>query len=460
MLSGRVEQLKGHRRIVTKSMARWRIPVLPILFAGWYEYVEESKEKMHMAAQQAAMAELKHGLEQELDHSRSLAVSESSRRMETCKRVVNRMIHIQLANAFDSYSERVMQSREKKSTAKRIMYRMLHTQLAAAFDCFSEAIDLLKAHRETAMRTIANWRTPIAKAMFERWLDFIDSTQEDAFIEGNELAKKKLAEALVNDKSLWDIKVQEEKDRRINQAKRIVVRMLHSQLAGAFDSYVDRVETMKIKRLTCQRIVHRMLHTHLAAAFDLFCQALGQLEAHRQVVEKAMSRWRKPMVVEAFGAWSEVVESGKDLLHTQAQQAAMLELKQGLEDECERVHSLAGHETERRIEMCKRTVNRMFHIQLATIFDTYRDRVAQLKAKRQTCQRLLYRMLHTHLAAAFDGFCEAIEQLAAHRLVVAKTIARWQHPVLPPMFERWAEFVDDARFEAKEQAHEQAKQVA
>ena len=85
--------------------------------------------------------------------------------------------------------------------------------------------------------------------------------------------------------------VESEKEQRVALARRIVLRILRSQLAGAFDLYRDRLLETKQKRKRCRRMILRMQHLALAGAFDTFTGTVEQLRAHRALVEKAMARW-------------------------------------------------------------------------------------------------------------------------------------------------------------------------
>jgi len=67
--------------------------------------------------------------------------------------------------------------------------------------------------------------------------------------------------------------------------------------------------------------------------------------------------------------------------------------------------------------MCKRTVQRMLHIQLATAFDSFRDRIYEVKDKRENCRKIISKLVHSHLASAFDGFSRCVVQLQAHHQV-------------------------------------------
>jgi hypothetical protein len=71
--------------------------------------------------------------------------------------------------------------------------------------------------------------------------------------------------------------VESEKKHRTEQAKHIIQRLLHSQLAYIFDSYINRVIETKWKGETCTRVVLRMQHRALVGAFDLFVGTVEQL---------------------------------------------------------------------------------------------------------------------------------------------------------------------------------------
>jgi hypothetical protein len=366
MFSGTVEQLRAHRTMVEKAMARWRTPVLALMFQEWWGCVEQEKAAIHARAQHEAMTELKQNLEDELASSKTHAEKECERRMGMSKRVVARMLHIQLAQAFDSYSERVQECKERKATCKRLIHRMLHTQLAAAFDCFSEAIEQLAAHRTMVLKATSRWRTPALKEMFERWLDYVDRVKQEAMEEGNALAKREFADQLAKEKSVGEERVQQEQERRMEQARRTVKRMLRIQAAGAFDSFLECVVEKKRKRELCLRVVLRMQHRALAGAFDMFSGTVEQLASHRRVVERAISRWRSPAMTTAMWAWMEYMEmiaverKMEALEQTKNQVSGAAELEKG---ELKRV---VESEKERRIAQAKRIVHRLQQSQVSS----------------------------------------------------------------------------------------------
>lgn len=379
MFSGAVEQLRAHRTMVEKAMARWRTPVLALMFQEWWGYVEQSKAAIHARAQHEAFTELKQNLEDELASSKTHAEKECERRMAMSKRVVSRMMHIQLAQAFDSYSERVQECKGRKATCKRLIHRMLHTQLAAAFDCFSEAIEQVAAHRTMVLKATSRWRTPALKEMFERWLDYVDRMKQEVMEEGNALAKRELADQLAKEKSIGEEKVQQEQERRIEQARRTVKRMLRIQVAGAFDSFLECVEEKKRKRELCRRVLLRMQNRALAGAFEMFAGTVDQLASHRRVVEKAMSRWRSPAMTTAMWAWMEYMEviaverKMEALEETKNQLSGAAELEKG------ELKRMVESEKERRIAQAQRIIHRLQQSQVISsdVFSKQRYQLLQ-----------------------------------------------------------------------------------
>jgi hypothetical protein len=147
--------------------------------------------------------------------------------------------------------------------------------------------------------------------MFERWLEYLDDVKQKVKGDEHAQALQQLADELASVRCVGEEGVAEEKERRREQAKRIVYRLLHSQLAHAFDSYAYRVLEVRRQRETCTRVVLRMQHVALAGAFDLFIGTMGQLKAHWQMVEKAIhlaiGRWRTLAMATAMWAWMQLV---------------------------------------------------------------------------------------------------------------------------------------------------------
>jgi hypothetical protein len=130
------------------------------------------------------------------------------------------------------------------------------------------------------------------------------------------------------------------------------------------------------------------------------------------------------------------------------QDAACEELKRELEQERDQYKALAEAESARRRETCKRSVKRMLYIHVARAFDSFVDRVVQVREKKAQCKWFIKRIQLARLAAAFALFSGAIERVVAHREAVCKAMSRWRTPELREMFWRWIEYVDDIKQEA------------
>ena len=146
---------------------------------------------------------------------------------------------------------------------------------------------------------------------FELWLEYT----EERKLEALEKAKQQLAAALGDATTAAEQRVEgavrAEAVRRIEQAQRIVRRMLHAQLASAFDSFHSRVIETRDKKKACQRVILRMQHVALVGAWEMFTGTVAQMRAHQQVVARAMSRWRTPSVRMGFELWLEYMEERK-----------------------------------------------------------------------------------------------------------------------------------------------------
>jgi hypothetical protein len=452
MFAGTVEQLRAHRTMVEKAMARWRTPVLALMFQEWVEVIGEEKDRLHAEAQRKAMLELKQGFEAERDRSQTMATQEAHRRVEICARTIKRMFHIQLAIAFDGYRDRVAEVQEKRLSCQRIINRMLHTHLAAAFDGFCEAVKQLEAHRRTVAKARSRWQHPVLPKMFDQWVDFVDQVKIDAIQEGHEGAKLALTQEAESHKTF----AKKEAQRRIETCKRIVRRILHLELATSFDSFRKRVYDVKSKREQCTKIIVRLLHTQVAAAFDWFCEVLEQLRTHRQTVEKAMARWRTPLLPQMFDLWLVFMEDRRAQVALEAQQLATQRLADATAGEREQQQNFVDREVQRRLDMCQKAIARMMHIQVAIAFDSFVERVIAKKERAASCTRVIQRILHLQLAQAFECFTQAVQQLQLQRAVISRTLARWKTPILLWAFGGWLEY---AGME-KEQERQEAMTVA
>ena len=260
------------------------------------------------SSQENALAEqLAEGLAKAKSVCEERVQQEKERRVKQARRIVKRMLHSQLAGAFDTYSDRLKQMKRQRETYKRVILRMKHVALASALDTWCGTV----AHRKLVEKAISRWCSPAMATAMWAWVEHMEVVDQERKAAGMEEARLQLAgecEMTKRQKEALQAEVEAEKCRRVEQARRIVKRMQHSQLAGAFDTYSERVAETKRKRELCKQVVLRMQHRALAGAFDMFSRTVEHLQAHRQLVEKAMRRWRSPAMATAMWAWVEHME--------------------------------------------------------------------------------------------------------------------------------------------------------
>ncbi|EKX37547.1 hypothetical protein GUITHDRAFT_116355 [Guillardia theta CCMP2712] len=222
----------------------------------------------HTEAESKILEDKESQLKSDINHFSSKSEWIHNRLVNVSQKMIKRMLHIQLATAFDSFVERVRQCKDRRDLCRRVIDRMLHTKLAAAFDRFREMIDKSQAQKKVIANVIGRWVSPLERQCFDRWLDYVEYMRACEKEEAQERLKKELELEV----SLNQDYVRREQDRRTEISRRVVLRMFHIQLATAFDSFVERVRQCKDRRDLCRRVIDRMLHTKLAAAFDHFVE--------------------------------------------------------------------------------------------------------------------------------------------------------------------------------------------
>lgn len=96
----------------------------------------------------------------------------------------------------------------------------------------------------------------------------------------------------------------------------------------------------------------------------MFSGTVEQLKAHRLMVQRAVSRWKKPSLQIGFDMWLEymdvikyeVLEEAKEQLSQQLE-----EVKTSIDQDKESLAASINVEKERRVEQATRIVQRMLH---------------------------------------------------------------------------------------------------
>ena len=96
-----------------------------------------------------------------------------------------------------------------------------------------------------------------------------------------------------------------ETERRLSLGKRAIKHMLKYHLAQAWNQFVECTQHMMHTRDIVRKVVAKLTHRQLAGAFDCYASAVETIVDQRERVQKVMARWRTPEVKRALERWFE-----------------------------------------------------------------------------------------------------------------------------------------------------------
>ena len=99
-----------------------------------------------------------------------------------------------------------------------------------------------------------------------------------------------------------------DRERRLETARRVVMRMQRRQLAMALDTFGARTAAAKARRERMDRLVRRMMHAEMARAFDGLREGVEQERGRREMVARAIGRWSRPAAFGMFEMWKYLVD--------------------------------------------------------------------------------------------------------------------------------------------------------
>ena len=101
-----------------------------------------------------------------------------------------------------------------------------------------------------------------------------------------------------------------EQDRKLELSRRVILRIQHTQLAGAFDLYTVRVAQCKEAKAICRRAVLRMQKSDLVNAFDLFSDAVYRHKVHRDMMLELLHTLLNEGSLKAIGMCGRLLQAG------------------------------------------------------------------------------------------------------------------------------------------------------
>ena len=223
-----------------------------------------------------------------------------------------------------------------------------------------------------------------------------------------------------------------------------------------------QVEAEKRRRVVmARRVVMRMLNSQLAESFEIFFARLEEIKRARAVVSKAIAKMLHARLVFAFESWNVVAIDAKKSLTKAAEDEAKILLQQMLKVERDRNKEKSEalqREADRKMEVCRRLLTRMLKAQLARAFLSFVDTVSERIHRRRLIKSVLGRMQHAQLAAAFDRYSDVVARTLASRAAVSKVIGRMQKAKLFTTFSRWLDYVQGCRIASAQEAVKLARE--
>jgi hypothetical protein len=247
---------------------------------------QESMERITLDLQ-GQLAARKEGIAQatKATEQHQITIAQLEGDLDAMKHVMNQHLsQTQSALEAAAQSEHELRQRLTETEAALQDSRAEASTLGVQLEQVSEKLARVSADRDDTALELSNSQHAKRQAETEQAAGAAERERErERERESSEIRRKENQELKAA--------VDSEKERCIAQARRIVLRILHSQLAGAFDLYHDRLLETKQKRERCRRMILRMQHMALASAFDTFVGTVEQRRARRALVEKVTARW-------------------------------------------------------------------------------------------------------------------------------------------------------------------------
>jgi hypothetical protein len=220
------------------------------------------------------------------------AKAEANRSVETCKRLLQRILRQYLASAWACFKESIWTSKRNNTAMRRVLKRISHRSLALVFDGYSEAVSTMFSQREKVAKAIAQWTTPLPDLIraFEAWVAYVDVTRQEQAKQEQELAQTRLMA---------------DQEYRSNA-------IIAKEAASAREK-VDKV-------------LKRMSHRSLVLAFEGYSEAVSTMISQRRSVTKAIAQWTLQGLTKAFEAWVEYVDVSRQEQEEESQKLAQTRL--------------------------------------------------------------------------------------------------------------------------------------
>eukprot|EP00961_Rhodomonas_salina_P013842 185332-Rhodomonas_salina.1 len=148
---------------------------------------------------------------------------------------------------FESWRNNATDAEKRRLVVNRFVRRMMHLQLASAFDWFDDCVK---------------------KEIEEKHQAYIVECEQQRLEHESQLLTDHLDMEMERFKQAMEASVREEKNRFQNIIKNVVDRWRHEQLYAAWEGLNKAITYQKEQRHHCTHVVQRMMRFELAKAFD------------------------------------------------------------------------------------------------------------------------------------------------------------------------------------------------
>ena len=176
------------REKVAKVIAQLRSKGLTMAYKAWVAYVSEIKDEHAEEAKIVA----KQLLQDAADAYQAKASEEANRRIDTCKRFVQRILRLHLASSWAFFKESICTCKDKRKTVDKVLKRLSHRLLALALECYAGAVGIIISKREKVAKVMAQLRSKGLTMAYKAWVAYDSKIKDEQAEEANIVAKQLL----------------------------------------------------------------------------------------------------------------------------------------------------------------------------------------------------------------------------------------------------------------------------
>jgi hypothetical protein len=332
-------------------------------------------------------------------------------------------------------------------------------------------------------------------ATFNQWAQHASDCKSQRYAVGRVVGRMRLASAgraLMS----WQMHVAE-----LRLRKRVVLTLLHRQLAGAVACWSGLCVEVQSQRLLLSRVMTKLVHRDLVCAVEVWSRLVSERKTNRTILARVVGRmtcaavgksfdvwwdWKRirivcrrvvsraiqQLVLATFNRWTKYASGSKSqrLLEEQRVRRVVSKITQQLvvatfnqwaqhASDCKSqryaVRRVVGrvrlaragrallswqmHVAELRLRT--RIVQKVLHRQLAGAFACWSGLCVEAQSQRLLLSRVMAKLVHRGLACALDGWARAVAEGKRSRARLARSWARrcmCRRKQLQSVFARWA----------------------